>query len=354
MSGTRRGLSSKDIARLAGVSQATVSRVLSGSARISEATRAKVMRVVEDVGYTPNAIAQAMRTRQSRTVGVAVSRVTNPVVPEILEAFGARLSALGRRMVVWNTDSEGEAAVIEAIRQGTVDGVVFTAASHQRTAIDEARARRLPLTLFNRPLPEVDCDQIVSDNRNGARTLARYLLSGGRRRIAYLSGPLDRTTLLERDRGFSDALAEAEQPLWQHCGAEKVFDQQRFRQLAILLMQRAERPDAIACGNDMIAFAVLNGLASLGVRVPEDVWVAGFDGVAMSGWDLFDLTTMQQPWDVMADAAVATLIDQIDGNDSRAGIARSEATLVVRGSTDHWHPPAQHHDKQRSPNGRNQ
>lgn len=338
MTGTPKPMNSTDIARLAGVSQATVSRVLSGSSRISEATRSKVMRVVEDVGYVPNAFAQAMRTRQSRTIGVAVSRVTNPVVPEILEALGARISGLGRRMVVWNTDSEGEAAVVDAIRQGTVDGVLFTAASHQREAVSEARARNLPFALFNRPLPDLDCDQIVSTNRTGAADLAGYLLAGGRRRIAYVSGPLDRTTLAARNEGFREGLARGGQPLWRHCGAETSFDHQRFRALAIDLMDARERPDAIACGNDVIAFAVLNGLASLRVSVPDDVWVAGFDGVAMSGWDVFDLTTMRQPWDVMADRAVAALMDRIEGGTAEGRIIESQTELVVRGSTAHWRP----------------
>lgn len=325
-----------DIARLAGVSQATVSRVLSGSTQISEPTRRKVMRVVREVGYTPNAFAQAMRTRQSRTIGVAVSRVTNPVVPEILEALGTRLTGLGRRMVVWNTDCEGEAGVIEAVRQGTVDGVVFTAASHQRTSVQVALDRDLPTVLFNRPLEGLPCDQVVSGNRDGAAALGRYLLSGGRRKIAYVSGPLDRTTLAARAHGFREALEHAGQSLWLSCDGDLVFDHHRFRATAMRLIEGPDRCDAIACGNDVIAFAVLNGLAAAGAKVPDDVWVVGFDGVAMSGWDVFDLTTMRQPWDVMADDAVGVLIDRIEGRRTAPRTIQARAELVVRGSTGHW------------------
>ena len=339
MSAKSRMTNSTEIARLAGVSQATVSRVLSGAPYVSEATRAKVMQVVEANNYRPNSVAQAMRTQRNDTIGVAVSRVTNPVVPEILEALGPKLTALERRMIVWNTETEGVDGVINAILQGTVDGVVFTAADDQKAAIEAAIARDLPMVTLNRPFPCCACPQVVSTNYEGSAELARYLIAGQRRRIAYINGPRERTTLAARERGFRDALAASELPIPLEIRSESTFEHARFRQIAIDLMQRATPPDAIACGNDLIAFAVINGLKAIEIRVPEDVWLVGFDGIWMSGWDVFDLTTMRQPLDQMVEEAVSMLIKGIENSALGSCEIQCPTTLIVRGSTAHMPPP---------------
>ncbi|MEL7466883.1 MAG: LacI family DNA-binding transcriptional regulator [Pseudomonadota bacterium] len=339
MNSKARRTSSTEIAKLAGVSQATVSRVLSGAPYVSEATRTKVMQVVEANSYRPNSVAQAMRTRRSDTIGVAVSRVTNPVVPEILEALGPKLTALGRRMIVWNTETEGADGVINAILQGTVDGVVFTAADDQASAIATAIERDLAVVALNRPVPGRSCAQVVSTNYDGSAELARYLLAGRRQRIAYINGPRERTTMAERERGFREALKARGVLIPSETPSEPDFSHARFRQIAIDLMKRPAPPDAIACGNDLIAFAVINGLKSIGIQVPEDVWVVGFDGVEMSGWDVFDLTTMRQPLDRMVAEAVSLLIEGIEDRDREPREIQCPTDLIVRGSTAHMPPP---------------
>lgn len=331
-------INSTDIARLAGVSQATVSRVLSGRARVSAAKYSQVMKVVDELGYRPNPFAQAMRTRQSGVVGVAVSRITNPVVPEILEALSAKLTALKRRMVVWNTDVEGTFGVIEAMRQGTIDGMIFTAASHQSDAMRAALDDGFPVVSLNRYLDDAQCDQIVSTNHDGARRLARYLASHGRQRIAFVNGPLDRTTLADREAGFRAGLDEVGLSLKPHLYAQAPFVQTSFREIGRRLVSGSEQPDAIACGNDLIAISVLNGLRVEGVSVPGDVWVTGFDGIEMTGWDIVDLTTMRQPLDLMASDAAEALIRRIEGNYTKPKTIQYRTELVVRGSTAHSPP----------------
>lgn len=328
-------LSSTDIAQKAGVSQATVSRVLSGGARVSEKTRARVMRIVDEYGYQPDPFAQSMRTRQSGVVGVAVSRITNPIVPEILEALAARFTALGRRMVVWNTDSDGVTGPIDAIRRGTVDGLVFTAASHQSDAMHAALDRGVPVVSLNRYLEGADCDQVVSANFDGARQLAQYLVHHDRRRIAFVNGPLDRTTLVDRAAGFQAGLTELGREIMPGMNVWGRFSDDLFRDLAREMASGPERPDAIACGNDLVAIGVLNGLRSLGVSVPQDIWVTGFDGIAMTAWDIVDLTTMRQPLEDMASDAAEALVSRIEGRSGKPRMIQYRAELVVRGSTAH-------------------
>lgn len=326
-------LNSNDIAQLADVSQATVSRVLSGNGYVSEKTRTRVLKAIKDANYQPNTFAQAMRTKQSGTVGVAVSRITNPIVPEILEALSIQFAANNRRLVVWNTDADGEGAILSAIGQSAVDGIIFTAASHQIEAMNAALECQIPTVSFNRYLENSECDQVVSTNFDGAKSIANYLVGHGRKRIAFVNGPLDRTTLFDREKGFRKGLEDADMGIQEQYYFQSEFSQEAFRQAAIDMMALPIPPDAISCGNDVIAFAVLNGLKACGASVPGDVWVTGFDGIEMSGWDVFDLTTMRQPLNQMAADAVTALIGRIEGHTGEPKLIQYRTEFCPRGTT---------------------
>lgn len=327
-------LNSRDIARCAGVSQATVSRVLSGSPKVKAETRDKVLQVMKDLGYQPNVFAQAMKTRHSGTIGVVVSRMTNPIVPEILLRLANLLTAHGRRMIVWNTDTEGDEGVVNAIRQKFVDGLIFTAAGQQPSAMAIALEAGMPIACINRHLDGAACDQIVGTNFEGGRMLADYLVGAGRRHVAMINGPHDRSTLAEREAGLRQGLKEAGRDLPDTHYGQADFDHEAFRSLALEMMDRRDPPDAIVCGNDVIAFAVLCGLRAAGCSVPRDVWVTGFDGIEMTGWDVFDLTTIRQPLDEMTKATVETLLKRIDKTAEAPRTIRFETDLIIRGTTD--------------------
>lgn len=326
-------LSSVDIARLSGVSQATVSRVLSGGEGVKPATKEKVMQVVKAHGYRPNAFAQAMRTNQSAAVGVAVSRVTNPIVPEILEALTRSFTAKGRRVVVWNTDENGQDGLISAIRSGLVDGLVFTAANQQSEAAKAAHEADMPLVSINRSFDELDCDQVVSTNHQGAFDLADYLVKCGRKKVAFVNGPKDRTTLADREQGFREGLTAAGIAPDSDLFFSRPFKDNAFRQLGMDIFGTNNPPDAIACGNDLIAIQIMNGLKAAGCRVPEDIWVVGFDGIEMAGWDIISLTTVQQPIELMANNAATFLLDRIEGKRTETETIQYRTELKVRETT---------------------
>lgn len=328
-----RPLNSNDIAHRAGVSQTTVSRVLSGSKLVKPATRDRVLRVIKESNYQPNAIARAMKTKLNFTVGAVVSRITNPVVPEILMRLANKLAANNRRMIVWNTDTEGEEGVISAIRQNVVDGLIFTAAGHQSVAMEEALNVGMPIASINRHVEGAHCDQIVGANEEGARLLTQYLIDAGKTRIAVINGPLDRSTLADRESGMRGALKDNGLDLPPSFYSSAQFEHEAFRARAIDMMALSEPPEVILCGNDVIAFAVLCGLKAAGCSVPDDVWVAGFDGIEMAGWDVYDLTTMKLPLDEMTSVAVETLIDRIEGRGTNPRMIRFDTHLTVRGST---------------------
>jgi LacI family transcriptional regulator len=176
-------VTSVDIARVAKVSQATVSRVLNGNPNVSEEKRAAVLAAMEAVGYRPNALAQGLRMRKTSTIGVVVAGITNPFYPEALEAVGKQLERAGQRMVLWDSDRGGEDAALDAVRQGLVDGVIFTSVSEGSGTLEEALRLGAPVVLLNRGSAEASCDQVTSNNFEGAVEAARYLHQIGHRRI---------------------------------------------------------------------------------------------------------------------------------------------------------------------------
>lgn len=326
---------SNDIARRAGVSQATVSRVLRNEASVSAKTRARVLRVVEELGYQPNAIARAMRTSRTDTIGVVVARLSNPLYPELLDLLNGALSALGKRMIVWDLEGSGEEAVGDAIRQSLVDGVIFTVAIADSPALQEVLRSRAPVVLVNRTIEGLACDQVSSDNFGGAQLVARYLVENGRKRIAFISGDVEPSTIRHREEGFLSELARLGVPLAPHLHLRGPFRHDFGRQAMRSLLQLATPPDAVFCANDVMAFGALDGAHELGRAVPEDVWVVGFDDLAMASWSMMSLTTVRQPLRHLIDEGLRMLLERVQHSADAPRSLCLPTELVIRGSTGH-------------------
>lgn len=326
---------SKDVARLAGVSQATVSRVLSGESNVSVATRACVLEAIERSGYSPNHSARAMRTRRSGTVGIVASRLTNPFYPELLEALNRSLSRAGLRMILWDAELLGEAPAVDAIRAGLVDGVIFTTIERGSPSLRAALERGAPVVLVNRPAPDLPCDQVASANRAGGRRIAHYMVRHGRRRFAMLAGPGSVDTGTEREYGFRDGLLEAGVAAEDIGRVEGDFTHASGYEGMHCAMDKGPRPDAIFCVNDLIALGALDAARVMGIAVPEEAWVVGYDDIAMSGWAAYDLTTAEQPKQAMADAVVELLQARMAEPGRPQEVRRFPPKLTIRGSTAH-------------------
>lgn len=327
-------LTSRDIAMLAGVSQTTVSRVLSGSPRVRDATRTRVLDALERTGYVPNNAARVMRTGSTGALGVVVARLTNPFYPQLLDALGDAVLTRGLSMSLWAADAGRELAALEAIRGGAVDGVLYTTATRNSLSLQAALRARAPVVLVNRTLTQVPCDMVSTDNRAGAALGARHLLDGGRHRIAVIGGPQETSTAREREAGCRAALADAGRPLDDGYCVRGEFSHAEGHAALLSLLDRPQPPDAVFCVNDVIALGALDAARSRGVRVPEDLWIVGFDDIEMASWEAFSLTTVRQPVAGMAATAVDYLLERIAGAAPAAfRHARLPAELVVRGST---------------------
>jgi LacI family transcriptional regulator len=340
MASPERVRTSRDLARLAGVSQSTVSRVLTGNPRVHADTRARVLRVLEEMNYSPNALARAMKTGRTDAIGVFMSRITSPFHATLLDLIGRRLSALGLQMVLWDVEHEAAEATRQVIGQRLVDGFVFTSATFESELHTVALASGTPTVLLHRGIDDLQCDQVVGDNWQGAYDLGRYLLRSGHRRVGLVTSPWTVSTARDRERGLRAALEEAGIELADRFvftgGAAHAHGHAAAREL----LSRPDPPTAIFAITDVLAFGVLDGARSLGVRVPDDLWVAGFDNTDMASWEAFDLTTVDQPVHTIVDTGIELLRRRIAEPSVEPVVTKLPCTLVVRGSTGNVPLPA--------------
>ena len=332
-------VTSFDVARLAQVSQSAVSRSFTPGASVSEATRALVMDAALKLGYRPNAHARSLITGRSRIIGLVLSYLENLFYPVALQRLAERLQRDGYHVLLFINQNPNADELVTEILQYHVDGIVLAA-----TTLSSALARNcadadIPVVLFNRVMGHsgAKSTQSVSsvrgDNVAGGRAVAEFLLAGGHRRIAYIAGNEESSTNLERERGFREGLACAGLHIWARATGN--YDFERARQAALELFAAGhERPDAVFVASDHMAFAVMDALRfDLGLRVPEEVSVVGFDNVPQADWGAYRLTTFEQPVDSMIEATVGLLQERlrVEG----AGPARNivvPGSLIVRGS----------------------
>lgn len=328
-------VTSKDVARVAGVSQATVSRVLSDSPLVTEKTRERVLAAIEQTGYAPDQRARAMRTSRSGNVGVVVAELSNPYFSEIIEALGRSLTASGYRMNVWVTDrsdDETDGAALRAIRERSVDGVIFTAVTPDSPELRAALDQGHPVVLMNRRAAGLECDAVVSDNVRGGALIARLLLQSGRRHPAFIGGNPAVSTANDRLAGYAQVFHDH--------GIDVDVDRVRLGKYSYHfgydamndLIDSGREIDAVFCSNDILAFGALDALRSRGLRVPEDVWVVGYDDVRMAAWRSFDLTTVRLDVNALAEQSTQLLIRRLLDTARTPEVIHLSPEMVVRGS----------------------
>jgi len=305
--------------------------VINGSPKVSESTRARVLAALEE--HTPNANARAMRLGRTGAVGVVVSGITNPYVPEMLEALSGAAPGSGVTLTLWNEQGSDLANAVAGVRGGTVDGLILTSATTSNVAaLQRLIDRGTPMVLMNRGLSFLDVDQVTSDNEQIGRLVARYVIKQGRKRIGLVVGPSDIEAVVERREGLLDELwvnGGLDVPRAAIVQGELTFGTGEAAAKALL----DAGVDTICCGNDVQAMGAIAGVQAAGARVPEDVWVVGIDDLEMSTWRPFDLTTVRQQIHRMAESALSLLLARLEDPSAPVQKIRVPGELVVRGST---------------------
>lgn len=323
----------RELAQLAEVSQATVSRVVQGSTRVSEENRRRVEEAMAKFGYVPNAQARAMRTQRSGTIGVIVGEFTNPWYPVMMYALAREINRADLRTNFWVSDGENsEQAAIEAIHSKLIDGLIFTTATRDSRALRTALELGLPVVLVNRSLEEITSDQVVGDNIGGGASVATHFLTSGRTSVAVVGGGPWVSTGRERRKGFLDVYADAGIHVPLARTPETAFTYQAGLYAGRQLLAD-DPPQAVFCTTDIVAFGVIDAAKERGMRVPEDLWVAGYDDIPMSAWKVLDLTTVRQPIDEMASRSLQILFARVNRTSTEVEQVRFPTELVLRGST---------------------
>ncbi len=308
---------SLDVARLAGVSQSAVSRCFTAGASVSEVMRDKVQEAARKLGYQPNAHARSLTTGRSRIIGLVLSHIENLFYPAVLEQLAQRLQQDGYHLLIFISDGHNADDLVGEILQYKVDGIVLGATTLSSALAQRCADASIPVVLFNRIMAAGSAGSVSSvrsDNVGGGREIARFLVAGGHRRIAYLAGREDSSTNLERERGFREGLAEAGQRIYARAIGN--YDVRQARQATRDLFAQAEhRPDAVFVASDQMAIAVLDTLRhELGLAVPQQVSVVGFDNVPQAAWESYALTTFEQPVQPMVEATVELLQSYLRGD----------------------------------------
>ncbi len=325
-------ITSLDVARRAGVSQSAVSRVFTPGASASQETRDKVLRAADQLGYRPNTLARAMITGKSRIVGILISYLENQFYPMALEVFDNAFKEHGYHIMLFMVGNEDDVgAVVEDLLSYQVDGIITASVGMSNEIATRCSDAGIPVVMFNRGQDTGNHAQVTSDNVQGGRMVAQFLAAGGHRRIAHISGWSGSSTGRDRMQGFVDGLAEHG---LEPCAMEDgMYQQDEATGIARRLCSSAkDRPDAFFVGNDHMAFAVMDALRfELGLSVPGDISVVGYDDVPMAAWPAYDLTTVRQPIRQMVRATVDMLVSRIE-EPVGAEHLRIPGPLKIRGS----------------------
>lgn len=333
----RRETTSWTVAREVGVSQSTVSRALRGDPRVSEETRKRIYASAERLGYAPRPAAHPVQ-QPSRTIGIVVAEMTNPFFPHQLEPIYDEFQLLDYRVVLFVERGDTPAGYegLKRLLDRSIDGVLLTTGILGSRIPALIENRGVPLVQLTRYIDGLDADRVVSDNRGGMLAAARYALGLGHRRIGLIRGPGNTSTQRDRLIGMNEALAEYDLELDPRFVRQGGFTHQSGYQFASELLAMPERPTVIFCANDVVAFGAIDAAKAMGVSVPADVSIIGFDDIPMAAWESFQLTTVNQPAAEMARSAARMLAQRAEGVED-IGHARSQvfvANLVKRETVD--------------------
>ena len=318
MVGTRShmAITSHDVAKLAGVSQPTVSRALRGDPRVSPHTRDKVLQAAAALGYVPSEAGRSLVTRVTKRVGIVVSDLTNPFYPHLIGPLHDALSRHDYRMMVITERSDAEVPA-ERLADGSADGYVLLTSNRGSLLPAELDRRGMPYVFLNRETDVGMADAAVVDNRDGGRIAAEHLLRTGHTRIAGIFGPEDTSTGRDRETGFRLALAKAGVALPSNRIRWGGFDFDTGYRETLALLDTAPRPTAIFCGNDVVAIGALNAARASAVTVPDELSVVGFDDIPMAAWETFRLKTIGHDLEGMATAAAQLLVARLAAPECR-------------------------------------
>lgn len=299
-----------EVAKRAKVSPTTVSHVINNTRFVSEALRQRVQRAMEELNYRPNALARSLRLGETHTLGLILPDSANPFFAEIGHAIEAAAFERGYSVILCNTENDPtkELLYTNVLENRQVDGMIFVATGGNHDALSNIVRNGLPLVVVDRDLGSLGLDAVTTNNHQGGMLATRHLIELGHQIIGCIAGPSDLTPSAERVTGYCDAVKEANLEVKNTLLLRGDFHVPSGLEAAIRLLQQDPRPTALFVCNDLMAIGALHAAAQLGLRVPDDVAIVGFDDIELASYTIPPLSTVCQPKQEIGQMAIELML----------------------------------------------
>tara|TARA_R110001632_G_scaffold33474_3_gene85787 strand:+ start:98046 stop:99062 length:1017 start_codon:yes stop_codon:yes gene_type:complete len=325
----------RQVAALAGVSVATVSRALQQPERVSPKTRSKVMVAVNEVGYKPNLMAVKFRSGKTHNLVALVPTVANVFFARVISGMQIAAAKRGYVILLANTlgDESIEASYAKMVQTSQADGLIQLRAHNPFDSSINKPGELLPMVNACEVMNDINCPVVTLDNRAAAKAMTLHLIELGHRRIALIKGPQSSPLTCERLAGYRDALNEAGLIFDDSLLYPGNFTLQSGHDAANEILTNDNRPSAVFCENDETAIGAMQCFKQAGLRIPQDISIAGFDDISFSAFCDPPLTTIAQPAEEFGQTAVSLLVDLLEGKITKAPKVIMPFELILRAST---------------------
>jgi len=306
-------VTSHEVARLAGVSQPTVSRALRDSTKVSEPTKRRVREAAAALGYVPSATGRALSMGRSGRLGLLLTDLENQFYQHVMAPMHDALDEVGYQLVLMTESSEAGPIADRIVANG-LDGVLLTTTTTDSILPIRLRDRSIPFVYFNRTSSAVDADSVTVDPMRGVEEMVKELVALGHREVAGIFGPRNTSTGVDRETCIRDQLGGAGITIEPRRALHGPFDFETGYDGTRKLLAGQSRPSVILCGNDVVALGALNASAELGITVPGDVSIVGFDDLPTADWPLVKLSTIAFDLDKMSREGAQLLVERVEGH----------------------------------------
>lgn len=332
----KRKVTIRDVAELVGVHHSTVSRALSPSKRdkISPAVVKKIERAAKKLGYYPNIVASSLKQNRSFAVGVLIPDLMNPIFPPIIRGIQDTAEAIGYTVITANTDDEEEKELnaLRMMEGRSIEGVIIATARREDPTVEQCIERDIPFVLVNRTVDREGVNAVVLDEDYGIRAVLDHLMSLKHKRIAHVAGPQHTSTGYHRAQAFLHYMRIHNLPTDLIESTEK-FTIEEGRRAFRKLLAKDNSFTAIVAGNDLLALGCMDAMREMGLLVPENISIVGYDDILFLERMSPALTTVQVPKYEMGSQATKTLMEIVGGESKAPMVLRMQPRLVVRNST---------------------
>jgi DNA-binding LacI/PurR family transcriptional regulator len=322
----------KEVAEIAGVSRSAVSRTFTEGASVSPKTRKKVEKAARELGYSPNALASSLTTGRTKLIGLISNNFHNPLFLEVFDLFTRRLQEKGLRPLLVNLSTETDPEnSLRMLQQYSVDGVIVASSTLSPEFAKAFRDAKIPVVhSFGRFASAPDVHVVGIDNVECGRMAARTLIARGYRRIAFMGGPKQATSTIDRRAGFLEVAKTTKGiTATESYATAYSFAAGRAEMLALLKSTPAE---AYFCGDDVLSIGALSAIASSGLRVPEDIGIIGLNDMEMAKWENFNLTTIRQPIQQIIDSSIELIGAVLEDHDRHPEARLFGCKVIERGT----------------------